>query len=189
MTVRVTLTNDQLRSLIEAIAAHGDRGAFGELFHYFAPRLMGFGLRSGADAASAEELVQETMLAVWRKAATFDASRATVSTWIFTIVRNKRIDMLRRQTYPEADLNEAAEIPSGESPADDCLAAYQDGIALQHAMLTLPAEQIEVLHKAYFEGKTHRAIAVEMKLPLGTVKSRIRLALTRLRALLPEKQT
>lgn len=184
----MTLTNDQLRSLIEAVAAHRDRGAFGELFHYFAPRLMGFGLRSGADAASAEELVQETMLAVWRKAATFDATRATVPTWIFTIIRNKRIDMLRRQAYPEVDLNEATEIPSGDSPADDCLALYQDGIALQHAMRTLPADQLEVLHKAYFEDKTHRAIADEMRLPLGTVKSRIRLALARLRSLLPEKQ-
>ena len=97
--------------------------------------------------------------------------------------------MLRRQTYPEADLDEAADIPSGESPADARLAACQDGIALKHAMHTLPAEQIEVLHKAYFEGKTHRAIADEMKLPLGTVKSRVRLALSRLRALLPERQT
>lgn len=182
------MTNDQLRSLIEAIAAHRDRGAFAELFHHFAPRLMGFGLRRGADAATAEELVQETMLAVWRKAGTFDATRATVSTWIFTIVRNKRIDMLRRQTYPEVDLEEAAEIPSGERQADGDLATYQDGVALQDAMRTLPAEQLEVLQKAYFEDKTHRAIADEMKLPLGTVKSRIRLALARLRLLLPEGQ-
>ena len=182
------LTNDQLRLLVEAIAADRDRGAFADLFRYFAPRLKGFGLRSGIDGMAAEELVQETMLAVWSKAATFDPRRATVSTWIFTIVRNKRIDMVRRQGYPEAELDEASDVASGEAPADDSLAASQAGAALRVAMKTLPVEQLEILRRAYFEEKSRRAIADEMSLPLGTVKSRIRLALARLRSLLPESQ-
>jgi RNA polymerase sigma-70 factor, ECF subfamily len=183
---RRSLTNDQLCQLVAAIAVHRDRQAFAELFRYFAPRLKGFGLRRGVEASTAEELVQETMLTVWRKAEMFDPKRATVSTWVFTIVRNKRIDMFRREGYPEADLDEAADTPGDDRPADDELAASEAGSALRVAMKTLPKEQLEILQKAFFEDKSHRAIAEEMKLPLGTVKSRIRLALARLRIALPE---
>jgi RNA polymerase sigma-70 factor (ECF subfamily) len=183
------LTNDELCRLVEAIAVHRDRQAFASLFRYFAPRLKGFGLRRGADGTTAEELVQETMLTVWRKASTFDASRATVSTWIFTIVRNKRIDMLRRGSYPELDLDEAVDVAADDIAADESLIAVEAGNALREALQQLPHEQLEVLQKAYFEDKSHRAIADEMRLPLGTVKSRIRLALARLRVALPEGHT
>lgn len=182
------MTNDQLRLLIEAVAADRDRGAFADLFRHFAPRLKGFGLRSGIDGMAAEELVQETMLAVWSKAETFDPRRATVSTWIFTIVRNKRIDMFRRQVYPEVELDEALNVACGEALADDRFAAVQAGAALHVALNTLPPEQLEIVRRAYFEQKSHRVIADEMRLPLGTVKSRIRLALARLRSLMPESQ-
>ena len=182
----LSLTNDQLCRLVEAIAVDRDREAFASLFRYFAPRLKGFGLRRGVDGTTAEELVQETMLTVWRKAATFDPTRATVSTWIFTIVRNKRIDMFRREGYPEVDLDEVREVAAGEPAADDTLVAVQAGATLRIAIKTLPKEQLEILQKAYFEDKSHRAIADEMRLPLGTVKSRIRLALARLRVALPE---
>ena len=182
----LSLTNDELCTLVEAIAVDQDRQAFATLFQYFAPRLKGFGLRRGVDGTTAEELVQETMLTVWRKAATFDARRATVSTWIFTIVRNKRIDMFRREGRPDADLDEASQVAVDEPAADDTLVACQAGSALRIALRTLPKEQMEVLQKAYFEDKSHREIADEMRLPLGTVKSRIRLALARLRVALPE---
>lgn len=182
----LSLTNDQLCRLVEAVAVDRDRQAFASLFRYFAPRLKGFGLKRGVDGTTAEELVQETMLTVWRKAASFDPSRATVSTWIFTIVRNKRIDMFRREGYPEADLDEASDIATDEPAADQALMTVQAGTALRVALKTLPKEQLEVLQKAYFEEKSHRAIADEMSLPLGTVKSRIRLALARLRVALPE---
>jgi RNA polymerase sigma-70 factor (ECF subfamily) len=181
-----SLTNEQLCQLVSAIAVQRDRQAFAALFRYFAPRLKGFGLRRGVEAAAAEELVQETMLTVWRKADMFDPARATVSTWIFTIVRNKRIDMFRREGFPDADLEEAAETQSDDRPADDHLCAAEAGMAVRTAMKTLPTEQLEILQKAFFEEKSHQAIADETKLPLGTVKSRIRLALARLRAALPE---
>lgn len=180
------LTNEQLCQLVSAIAVDRDRDAFARLFRYFAPRLKGFGLRRGVDPAAADELVQETLLTVWRKAETFDPGRATVSTWIFTIVRNKRIDMFRREGYPEAELEEAAETPSADRQADDALSSAEAGGALRAAMTKLPKEQLEIIRKAFFEEKSHRAIAEEMSLPLGTVKSRIRLALARLRGAMPE---
>lgn len=181
-----TVTNEELCGLVEAVAARRDREAFARLFKHFAPRLKGFGLRRGTDAASSEELAQETMLTVWRKAETFDPSRATVSTWIFTIVRNKRIDLFRREGHPEADLAEAAEKVYEGPAADDEVDRLRSSEALREALRVLPAEQFDVLQKAFFEDKSHSVIAAELGLPLGTVKSRIRLALARLRGALPE---
>jgi RNA polymerase sigma-70 factor (ECF subfamily) len=180
------LTNDDLCGLVEAVAARRDRQAFATLFTYFAPRLKGFGIRRGVDPSVAEELVQETLLTVWRRAETFDRGKATVSTWIFTIVRNKHIDMFRRQGYPEADLDEIADQPSEGPAPDDEVFSGQAGVALKRAMQVLPVEQIEIIEKAFFEDKSHSVIAEELGLPLGTVKSRIRLALARLRGALPE---
>lgn len=181
------LTNEDLCRLVNAVAVQRDRGAFAELFRHFAPRLKGFALKQGADAAAAEELAQETMLAVWRKADTFDAGRATVSTWMFTILRNKRIDLFRRENRPESDLVEAADAPSDSNGPDKTFQAAESGDALRQALMELPEEQRNILQKAFFEDKSHSAIANELRLPLGTVKSRIRLALARLRAALPEE--
>jgi RNA polymerase sigma-70 factor, ECF subfamily len=180
--------NSRLSDLIEAMAARRDKGAFAGLFSHFAPRLKAFGIRQGVDAATAEELVQETMLSVWRKAGTYDRRRANASTWIFTILRNKRIDMLRRQSRPEVDLDSMGELASDASSADDDHHAAQAGEIIRQAMIELPEEQVEVLKKAFFEDKPHSVIAEELELPLGTVKSRIRLALARLRLVLPEGQ-
>lgn len=179
------LTNDRLCQLVGAIA-DGDREAFAQLFRYFAPRLKAFGLRRGADVAAAEELAQETMLTVWRKADTFDPRRATVSAWVFTIVRNKRIDLIRRERYPEADFSEASETPSEDRPPDEALSRSEAGRALRTLMKALPEAELEIVRKAFFEDKSHRAIAEETRLPLGTVKSRIRSALARMRVAMPE---
>lgn len=180
------LTNDQLCFLIEAIAARRDRQAFAQLFEHFAPRLKGFGLKRGVDAASAEELAQETMLTVWRKADSFDRTRATVATWIFTILRNKRIDLFRREHYPEVELDDVAETAADTVDPDDAIQSSRLGQVLREAMRVLPKEQAEIIRLAFFEDKSHRVIADELRLPLGTVKSRVRLALIRLRNALPE---
>lgn len=182
----LALTNEELCGLVEDVASRRDRDAFARLFKHFAPRLKGFGLRRGTDAASSEELAQETLLTVWRKAETFDPTRATVSTWIFTIVRNKRIDLFRREGHPEADLAEAGETAYEGPAADDEFDRVRSSEAVRAALAVLPAEQMEVLQKAFFEDKSHSVIAAELGLPLGTVKSRIRLALARLRGALPE---
>jgi RNA polymerase sigma-70 factor (ECF subfamily) len=188
MQVECRLDNDRLCALLEAVAAVRDRKAFAELFTYFAPRLKAFGLRQGTSPAAAEELAQETMIALWHKADTFDRKRATALTWVFTIVRNKRIDMFRRENRPEVRLDEAADEPSDNLPADSAVALNQAGETVRQALAHLPAEQVEVLHKAFFEDKSHTVIAQELNLPLGTVKSRVRLGLSRLRDALPEDQ-
>jgi RNA polymerase sigma factor, sigma-70 family len=180
------VTNEQLSALVESVALHRDRQAFSRLFTHFAPKLKGFALRRGISSAAAEELVQETMLAVWRRADTFDRRRASVSTWIFTIVRNKRIDLLRRAPFPEVDLEQAADQAADGHAPDERADLAIIATRLQRAVRALPREQAEILRRAFYEEKTHRTIASELGLPLGTVKSRIRLALTRLRAALSE---
>jgi RNA polymerase sigma-70 factor (ECF subfamily) len=169
---------------VVAISLHRDRERFGELFAYFAPRLKSFFLRMGVTAGAAEDLAQDTMLAVWNKAAQFDASRASASTWIFTIARNLRIDAIRRERHPEIDPAELA--PDEERPADDGMVRDQDDARVRHAMSGLPKEQMQVIELSFFADKPHSQIAKELGLPLGTVKSRLRLAMARIRAALGE---
>jgi RNA polymerase sigma-70 factor (ECF subfamily) len=166
------------------VAQHRDRAAFIALFGHFAPRVKAYLVRLGADDASAEELAQEVLLAVWRRAASFNPALASVSTWVFTIARNKRIDRLRRERRPEIDPDDPALAPEPEPAADAAFDAAQSGNRLRDAIASLPEEQSRLLVMAYFEDKSHRAIAAETRLPLGTVKSRIRLALGRLRGAL-----
>jgi RNA polymerase sigma-70 factor (ECF subfamily) len=178
--------DSSLADLVGRIARDGDRLAFAQLFSFFAPRLKSFLLRQGADAPAAEELIQEVMLAVWRRAASFDPSLASVSTWIYTIARNKRIDAIRREKWPDWRRDDEAYVPELSDSAEVLHEAAQAGARLRIAIRTLPVEQAVLLEMAYFQDKSHRAIADETKLPLGTVKSRIRLALARLREALKE---
>ncbi len=156
-----------------------DRDAFAELFQHFAPRVKGFLIKSGADVNMAEECAQDVMATLWHKAHMFDPSRASVSTWIFTIARNRRIDMLRKQRRPEPD--ELTWGPEPEPDAADVMELQQESMRLAKAMSQLPEKQRELIQKAYFGDLSHSEIAEETGLPLGTIKSRIRLALERLR--------
>ena len=167
--------------LLDAIASTRDKTAFAELFSHFAPRLKSYLLRLGTDAAMSEEVAQEAMVMVWRKAESFDRSQASAATWIFTIARNKRIDRLRRERRPELDPNDPALVPDAPEAADRSIEVQQAEETLRSAIEKLPQEQSELIRAAYFEDKTHREIADERGIPLGTVKSRIRLALARLR--------
>ena len=169
--------------LILAIAARGDRGAFAALFSHFAPRVKSYMLRLGAEPLLAEELAQETLLAVWRKAAAFDPSKAAASTWIFTIARNLRIDVARRGRNAEV-VEDPSDLPDAERRPDELLFAVQSESRVREALLTLPLEQAEVVRLSFFSDKPHSEIAAELDLPLGTVKSRLRLAMARLRELL-----
>ena len=172
-------------ALIAAIAAGRDRAAFAALFSHYAPRLKSFLQRRGADAAEAEELAQEALLAVWRKAGQFDPGRATAAAWIFAIARNLRIDALRRArlAIPVAD---PTDDPVPPPPADALLAADQRARRLHDAIAALPAEQSEALRLAYFDERSHSEMETALAIPLGTVKSRLRLAMARLRAALGE---
>ncbi len=175
-----------LVDLMAAVAAKRDREAFGQLFDHFAPRVKGYICRLGVEPASAEDLVQDVMLTVWRRAEQFDPAKAGVATWIFTIARNRRIDVIRRERRPEPDPNDPALVPDRELEADAALAQKQDGGRLRRAVAELPDDQAQLLRLAYFEDKTQSVIAAELNLPLGTVKSRIRLAMTKLRSQLAE---
>jgi len=176
----------QFAELMSAVAGRRDRVAFAELYDYFAPRLKSYLRRRGAETGQAEELVQEVMLTVWRRAELYDRSQANVSTWIFTIARNRRIDALRRERRPDFDPADPALVPAGDPAPDDAFAAAEAGDRLRRAIEDIPAEQGELLRLAFYEDKTHSAIAGELGLPLGTVKSRIRLALGKLRQLVEE---
>ncbi len=166
--------------MIHAIAARGDRGAFADLFGHFAPRVKSYMLRLGAEPQLAEELAQETLLTVWRKAAAFDSAKAAPSTWIFTIARNLRIDAARRGRRGEP-ADDPSDAPDAEPAPDQALAAVQSERRVRQALGSLPSDQAEVVRLSFFSDKPHSEIAAELKLPLGTVKSRLRLAMRRLR--------
>jgi RNA polymerase sigma-70 factor (ECF subfamily) len=176
-------------SLIEAVATRQDRAAFAFLFEHFAPLIKTFMRRSGVSDANADELAQETLLTVWRKAALFDPSTNRAAAWIFTIARNLRIDALRRGQ--RAGANEAADVDAefqvDASPGPDLRAASAQAETRVRAMLAeLSEEQRRVLELSFYEDKAHGEIARLLKIPLGTVKSRSRLAMNKLRNLLGE---
>lgn len=156
-----------------------DRAAFAQLFTHFAPRIKGFLIKSGADAAMAEECAQDVLTTLWNKAGQFDPTRASVATWIFTIARNRRIDMLRRQRRPEPE--DLTWGPEPEPDQADVIALQQDSENLNAALAKLPEAQRDLIEKAYFGDLSQSEIARITGLPLGTIKSRIRLALDRLR--------
>lgn len=156
-----------------------DTDAFAEVFAHFAPRVKAFLMKSGADQTLAEECTQEVMATLWQKAHLFDPARASVATWIFTIARNRRIDALRKQKRPEPE--DLTWGPEAEPDQEDVLNLQQESEQLGAAMAGLPPKQRELIEKAYFHDLSHSEIAAETGLPLGTIKSRIRLALERLR--------
>ena len=174
--------------LIVSVAQHRDRAAFRELFDHFAPRLKAFVMRQGLDSQMAEEVTQEAMVRVWQKAQQFDPSKARASTWIFTIARNLRIDFLRKSYRPEPDPDDPAMVPDAEPSGFAHVAQAQEAERLRAAIAVLPDDQRIVLHLAFFEEKTHPEIAGQLGIPLGTVKSRIRLAFKRVRSELGEDQ-
>jgi RNA polymerase sigma-70 factor (ECF subfamily) len=174
---------------IGAIAAHQDRTAFASLFEYFAPRIKTYMQRSGVNDVRAEELAQETMLAVWRKAALFDPASASAATWIYAIARNLRIDAYRRERRGQIGETSdvALEFRADEAPQPDVrLASAQSDQRVRAALAALSAEQMRVIELSFFEERAHSEIAKLLGIPLGTVKSRMRLAMKRLRTLLEE---
>lgn len=179
MGVRHSETATEWIDAMIRIRDRRDEAAFVEVFSHFAPRIKAFLMRSGADPAMAEECVQEVMATVWHKAAQFDPSRASVATWIFTIARNKKIDVLRKQRRPEPE--DLPWGPEAEPDQADTLSLVQESERLGEAIASLPVKQRDLIEKAYYGELSHAEIAEQTGLPLGTIKSRIRLALDRLR--------
>ena len=169
-------------ALILRVRDTQDRAAFGMLFEHFAPRIKGYLMKSGTDATQAEECAQDVMATLWRKAAQFDPARASAATWIFTIARNRRIDMIRRQNRPEPE-----DLPWGPEPEPDqadLLALQQETAYLNAALKALPEAQRDLIEKVYFGDMTQSEVSRLTGLPMGTIKSRLRLALDRLRHLM-----
>lgn len=173
-----------MADLLRAVASDRDAAAFETIFRHFAPKVKGYMIRLAGDGPLAEELMQETMVAVWNKAGLYDPRKAAASTWIFTIARNLRIDALRREKRPTFDPNDPAFVPDEVAQADVVIEERQSSDELHRAMAELPAELVALLKLSYFEDQSHSAIARRLDLPLGTVKSRMRLAFAKLRVAL-----
>lgn len=183
MTQHSPTTDDPqvLSAYIVAIAQERDRVAFEALFTHFAPRVKAYLLKNGAPAAAAEDLAQETLVSVWRKAALYDPAKATAATWIFTIARNLRIDAFRREKRPEIDLNDPALRIDAEPQADEALGLAQASAGLISLLAELPSDERTLLDMAYYQDKSQSTIASELGIPLGTVKSRMRRIFSKLR--------
>lgn len=174
--------------LLVAVAQTQDRQAFAELFAYYAPRVKSYLMRLGSDNAQAEEISQDVMVNIWRKAGLFDRSQASVSTWIFRIARNRRIDVFRRAKRPDLDPEEPLVLPSGVESPEEHVESLETEARVREALKVLPPEQVSLLKLAFYEGLSHREIAEKLDVPLGTVKSRIRLAFVKMKARLDEDE-
>jgi len=184
MTTESVPRDLQLATDVRAVAEGRDLEAFRRLFGHFAPRVKAYLRRLGAGDEAAEDLMQEVLLTVWRRAQQFDPTKATLSTWVFTIARNKRIDALRRERRTEVELDDPSMEPEPAPRGDRTAERQEMSRRVKQAVAGLPVEQGRLLEIFYFEDKTHSTIAQELGIPLGTVKSRLRLAIGKLRTIL-----
>ena len=177
-----------LNDNLVAVANTRDREAFAALFGHFAPRIKAFMLKRGCDSGTAEEIAQMTLVTVWRKAALFNPEKASAATWVFTIARNLHIDTIRKTKRPEPDPTDPFFVPTPDKPADTLIAEQLDAKKLKNAISTLPTEQQDVLRLSFYEEKSHGEIADQLGVPLGTVKSRMRLAFGRIRKVIGDNE-
>jgi len=175
-----------MADLLQRVAANGDVEAFRALFQTYAPRVKSYMMRQGADPRTAEELAQETLLTVWRKAALYTDEKGSASTWIFTIARNLRIDRLRKEVAWQPLPEDSDEQPSPDPSPEDEVSERERGERVRHVLADLPQDQSEIVTLAYVEGLSHSEIAKRLGLPLGTVKSRMRLAYQKIRGALED---
>ncbi|MBS0320753.1 MAG: sigma-70 family RNA polymerase sigma factor [Proteobacteria bacterium] len=188
-------TPAELNDWMRAVATTADRAAFAALFRHYAPRVKGFLVRSGTPEGVAEELAQDALATLWRRAASFDPARAQLSTWLYAIARNLAIDQHRRRAGvmhvegladDDLDVHITGDARPALSTPDDAAAAAERDRRVRAALNALPPEQAEVLRRSFYDEHAHATIAAELGLPLGTVKSRIRLAVKHLRQLLDD---
>ena len=180
-SVPLIVSKRNMADLLHRVAQSGDVEAFRKLFQAFAPRVKAYMMRQGADANTAEDLAQETLLTVWRKAGLYSDVKGSATTWIFTIARNLRIDKLRREVAWQPLPEGADEEPSEDMAPDEEVSERERREKVRAVLTELPADQSEVVSLSYIEGLSHSEIAERLSLPLGTVKSRMRLAYSKLR--------
>jgi len=178
--------DDCLAQWLSSVAVNKDKKSFGHLFDHLAPKVKGFLRKNGTAEDVLDDVTQEVMIKIWRYAGHFDQTKGKVTTWVFTIARNARIDLIRKENRPEPDINDPVLVKENPRGSDDILLAKQNSTRISEAIDELPNEQQEILKYAFFEEKSHAEIAAQTGLPLGTVKSRIRLAFQRLKKTLTE---
>ncbi|WP_417581322.1 sigma-70 family RNA polymerase sigma factor [Nitrincola sp.] len=169
---------DEWSARLTSLAETQDKATFAAIFGYFAPRVKAYIVRLGMPLATAEEVTQEAMLSVWRKSHMFNSAKASASTWIFTLSRNLCIDRMRREKAVEYELPEEEPDPDQRDMSEHAIIEER----MQNAIAQLPENQAQVLHLSYYEGKSHSEIADQLGIPLGSVKSRLRLAFSKLKA-------
>lgn len=181
-------TGEVLKAYMARVTNDRDKEAFSKLFDHFAPRLRSYSLAQQPGAVLvADDLAQEVMIKVWNKAHLYNPNKAALSTWIFTMARNHRIDQLRRNSRIVSDIDPMDIWHEVEDEDSDPFQRVQSNRAserVKEGLKHLPNEQVQVLAKVYLEGKSHQETADELALPLGTVKSRVRLALQKLEVIL-----
>ena len=177
-------------ALLARVAETDDKAAFRAIYQHFAPRIKAYAINQGF-SQHAEVLVQEVMTSVWRNAGKYSESLASVSTWIFTITRNQRIDILRKLNRSRAEIVIETE-DLWQIPTEDTTICSIQNLSTEKfvkaAIDKLPEEQMIALRKVYYEGKTHEEVAEELNIPLGTVKGRLRLSLQKLRVMFEAKE-
>jgi RNA polymerase sigma-70 factor (ECF subfamily) len=176
--------SSEFAACISRIANDRDQPAFEFLFRYFAPRIKSYCLKLGADASAAEEITQEAMVSIWRNAGQFDPSKAAPSTWVFTIARNLVIDRFRKNRRPQFDFNDPALVPDDQPPPDRLVEQAELQENVRQIIDSLSSNERNVLTLSYFENLSHFEISRRLSLPVGTVKSRIRLAFGKIRSIL-----
>lgn len=181
-------TSEIMTDRLILVAKNNDREAFAELFDFYAPRVKAYLLKNGIEAAIVDDVLQETFATVWDKAYQYDRNKATISTWIYTIARNKRIDNLRRNQRPEFDVTDPAFQPSQFENGEQAIKSQNRSDTIQLALSNLSPNQQKVLRLSFFEGQTYEAIAARLGIPVGTVKSRARLAFKKLRVALGDRR-
>jgi RNA polymerase sigma-70 factor (ECF subfamily) len=180
-------TSSQFAELVQAIVERRDQASFAALFDYYGPRVKAYLRRLGANDGLAEDIVQEAMLTVWRKADSYDPAKAAVGTWIFTIARNLRIDALRRDRHRDLDPTDPLLAPEPAILPDREVETAREEAQVRAALQALPEDQAKIVNLAFYDGKSHGEIAASLAIPLGTVKSRLRLAFRRVRGLVGER--
>ncbi|WP_245820258.1 sigma-70 family RNA polymerase sigma factor [Marinobacter lutaoensis] len=190
---RTDSPRDPWGQLLENVGRHQDRAAYQALFEHFGPQIKYYAMANGL-ASHADELVQEVFVSIWRRSCLYDWRKAAASTWIFTIARNQRIDMLRKMRRTRVERSVATDdlwqIPGEyEDEPVTSLHRLMSEKRVRQSLSQLPEEQLTVIAKVYMENKSHQAVADELEIPLGTVKSRVRLALNKLKVILQDQDS
>ena len=166
--------------MLAEMAVTKDKSLYVQLYQHFAPKVKAYIIRLGVVEATAEELTQEAMLNMWRKSHLFQPGKSAASTWLFTLARNQSIDWMRKQKYPEYswdDIQESSDDVSGVNTGEQAVQSERVALAISQ----LPENQAQVVYMSFYEGCSHSEIAERLNVPLGSVKSRIRLAAEKLK--------